>query len=107
LQKRWAVGNRTHRERRQTSSCLAERITPVRSDPQRMLRDGRRPRGDSRRCRRPATTRRCVVFRANGDDRRLPRRQHELWLKGHLRRGRYAERRAAQSVVLRDGMTCA
>ncbi|CAI7930744.1 unnamed protein product, partial [Closterium sp. NIES-54] len=94
--KRRAVGNRTHRERRRTSSCLAEHIAPVRRDPQRMLRDGRRPRGNSRRCRRPATTRRRVVFRANGDDRRLPRRQHEPRLKGHLRRGRCAERRAAR-----------
>ncbi|CAI7870343.1 unnamed protein product [Closterium sp. NIES-53] len=95
-QKRRAVGNRTHRERHRTSSCLAEHIAPVRRDPQRMLRDGRRPRGDSRRCRRPATTRRRVVFRANGDDRRLPRRQHEPPLKGHLRRGRCAERRVAR-----------
>ncbi|CAI7910021.1 unnamed protein product [Closterium sp. NIES-54] len=79
-----------------TSSCLAEHIAPVRRDPQRMLRDGRRPRGNSRRRRRPATTRRCVVFRANGDDRRLPRRQHEPRLKGHLRRGLCAERRAAR-----------
>ncbi|CAI7755745.1 unnamed protein product [Closterium sp. NIES-54] len=36
------------------------------------------------------------VFRANGDDRRLPRRQHEPPLKGHLRRGRCAERRVAR-----------
>ncbi|CAI7908873.1 unnamed protein product [Closterium sp. NIES-54] len=95
-QKRRAVGNRTHRERRRTSSCLAEHIAPVRRDPQRMLQDGRRPRGNSRRCRRPATTRRRVVFRANGDDRRLPRRQHEPRLKGHLRRGRWAECRSAR-----------
>ncbi|CAI7734350.1 unnamed protein product [Closterium sp. NIES-54] len=88
--------NRTHRERRRTSSCLAERIAPVRRDPQRMLRDGRRPRGNFRRRRRPATTRRRVVFRSNGDDRRLPRRQHEPRLKGHLRRGRRAEHRAAR-----------
>ncbi|CAI7808260.1 unnamed protein product [Closterium sp. NIES-54] len=95
-QKRRAVGNRTHRERRRTCSCLAEHIAPVRRDPQCMLRDGRRPHGNSRRCRRPASTRRRVVFRANGDDQRLPRRQHEPRLKGHLRRGRCAERRAAQ-----------
>ncbi|CAI7794044.1 unnamed protein product [Closterium sp. NIES-53] len=95
-QKRRAVGNRTHRERRRTSSCIAERIAPVRRDPQRMLRDGRRPRGNSCQRRRPATTRRRVVFRANGDDRRLPRRQYEPRLKGHLRRGRRAERRAAR-----------
>ncbi|CAI7802350.1 unnamed protein product [Closterium sp. NIES-53] len=95
-QKRRAVRNRTHRERRRTSSCLAERIAPVRRDPQRMLRDGRRPRGNFRRRRRPATTRRRVVFRSNGDDRRLPRRQHEPRLKGHLRRGRRAEHRAAR-----------
>ncbi|CAI7884661.1 unnamed protein product [Closterium sp. NIES-54] len=94
-QKRRAVGNRTHRERRQTSSCLAEHIAPVRRDPQRM-RDGRRPRGNSRRRHRPATTRRRVVFRANGDDRRLPRCQHEPRLKGHLCRRRRAERRDAQ-----------
>ncbi|CAI7864570.1 unnamed protein product [Closterium sp. NIES-53] len=94
--KRWAVGNRTHRECRQTSSCLVEHIALVRRDPQRMLRDGRRPRGNSRRCRRPATTRRRVVFRANGDDRRLPRRQHEPRLKGHLRHWRCAERRATR-----------
>ncbi|CAI7861676.1 unnamed protein product, partial [Closterium sp. NIES-53] len=60
------------------------------------MRDGRRPCGNSRRRRRPATTRRRVVFRANGDDRRLPRRQHEPRLKGHLRRGRRAERRAVR-----------
>ncbi|CAI7757747.1 unnamed protein product [Closterium sp. NIES-53] len=91
-----AVRNRTDREHRRSSSCLAEHIAPVRRDPQRMLRDGRRPRGNSRRRRRPATTRRRLVFRANGDDRRLPRRQHEPRLKGHLRRGRHAERRAAR-----------
>ncbi|CAI7912902.1 unnamed protein product [Closterium sp. NIES-54] len=95
-QKRRAVGNRTHRERCRTSSCLAEHIAPVRRDPQRMLRGGRRPHGNSRRCHRPATTRRRVVFRANGDDRRLPRRQHEPRLKGHLRRGRCVEHRAAR-----------
>ncbi|CAI7834793.1 unnamed protein product, partial [Closterium sp. NIES-53] len=94
--KRRAIRNRTHRERRRTSSCLAEHIDPVRRDQQCMLRDGRRPRGNFRRRRRPATTRRRVVFRANGDDRRLPRRQHEPRLKGHLRRGRRAERRAAR-----------
>ncbi|CAI7891947.1 unnamed protein product [Closterium sp. NIES-54] len=94
-QKRRAVGNRTHRERRRTSSCLAEHIAPVRRDPQRM-RDGRRPCGNSRRRRRPATTRGRVDFRANGDDRRLPRRQHEPRLKGHLRRGWRTKRRAAQ-----------
>ncbi|CAI7788501.1 unnamed protein product [Closterium sp. NIES-54] len=95
-QKRRAVGNRTHRERRRTSSCLAEHIAPVRRDPHRMLGDGRQPRGNSHRRRRPATTRRRIVFRANGDDRRLPRHQHESRLKGHLRRGRRAERRAAR-----------
>ncbi|CAI7880926.1 unnamed protein product [Closterium sp. NIES-53] len=63
--------------------------------------DGRRPRGNSRRRRRPATTLQRVVFRANGDDRRLPRRQHEPRLKGHLRRGRRAERRAARRHDLR------
>ncbi|CAI7825976.1 unnamed protein product [Closterium sp. NIES-53] len=52
-QKRRAVRNRTHRERRRTSSCLAEHIDPVQRDPQRMLRDGRRPRGNSHRRRRP------------------------------------------------------
>ncbi|CAI7855506.1 unnamed protein product [Closterium sp. NIES-54] len=91
-----AVGNRTHRERRGTSSCLTEHISPVRRDPRRMLRDGRRPRGNFRRRRRPATTRRRVVFRANGDDQRLPRRQHGPRLKGHLRRGWRAERHAAR-----------
>ncbi|CAI7806694.1 unnamed protein product [Closterium sp. NIES-54] len=104
-QKWRAVGNRTHRERRRTSSCLAEHIAPFRRDPQRMLRDGRRPRSNSHRCRRPATTRRRVVFRANGDDRRLPRRQHEPRLKCHLRCGRCAERRAARRHDPR--MTCA
>ncbi|CAI7917334.1 unnamed protein product [Closterium sp. NIES-53] len=94
--KRRAVGNRTHRERCRISSCLAEHIAPVRRDPQRMLRDGRRPRGNSRRRCRPATTRRRVVFCANGDDRRLPRRQHEPRLKGHLRRRRCAKRRAVR-----------
>ncbi|CAI7870935.1 unnamed protein product, partial [Closterium sp. NIES-53] len=74
---------------------VTEHIAPVRRDPQRM-RDGRRPRGNSRQRRRPATTRRRVVFFANGDDRRLPRRQHEPRLKGHLHRGRRAERRAAR-----------
>ncbi|CAI7877788.1 unnamed protein product, partial [Closterium sp. NIES-54] len=82
--------------RRRTSSFLAEHIAPVRRDPQRMLRDGRRPCGNSRRCRRPAASRRHVVFRANGDDQRLPCRQHEPQLKGHLRRGWCAERRAAR-----------
>ncbi|CAI7759547.1 unnamed protein product, partial [Closterium sp. NIES-54] len=82
--------------RHRTSSCLAEHIAPVRRAPQCMLRDGRRPRGNSRPCCRPATTRRRVVFRANGDDRRLPRHQHEPRLKGHLRRGRCVERRAAR-----------
>ncbi|CAI7739626.1 unnamed protein product [Closterium sp. NIES-54] len=85
-QKRQAVGNRTHRERCRTSSCLAEHIAPIRRDPQRMLRDGRRPRGNSRRCRRPATTRRRVVFHG----------QHEPRLKGHLCRGWYAKHRAAR-----------
>ncbi|CAI7775800.1 unnamed protein product [Closterium sp. NIES-53] len=60
------------------------------------MRDGRRPCGNSRRRRRPATTRGRVDFRANGDDRRLPRRQHEPRLKGHLRRGWRTKRRAAQ-----------
>ncbi|CAI7735131.1 unnamed protein product [Closterium sp. NIES-53] len=95
-QKRQAVGNQTHRECRRTSSCLSEHIAPIRQDPQRMLRDGRRPCGNSRRCRRPTTTRQRVVFRANGDDRRLPRRQHKPQLKGHPRRGRCAERCAAR-----------
>ncbi|CAI7847733.1 unnamed protein product, partial [Closterium sp. NIES-53] len=95
-QKRRAIGNRTHRERRRTSSCLAEHIAPVRRDPRHMLRDGRRPRGNSCRCRRPATTQRRVVFRANGDDRRLHRRQHEPRLKFHLCRGRRAKCRAAR-----------
>ncbi|CAI7771536.1 unnamed protein product [Closterium sp. NIES-54] len=60
------------------------------------MRDGRRPSGNSCRRRRPAMTQRRVVFCANGNDRRLPRRQHEPWLKDHLRRGQRAERRAAR-----------
>ncbi|CAI7768992.1 unnamed protein product [Closterium sp. NIES-54] len=94
-QKQQAFGNRTHRERCRTSSCLAERIAPVRHDPQ-CMRDGCQPRGKSRRCRRPATTQQRVVFRANGDDRRLPLSEHGPRLKDHLRRGRRAEHRAAR-----------
>ncbi|CAI7775997.1 unnamed protein product [Closterium sp. NIES-53] len=71
-------------------------MAPVRRNLQRMLRDGRRPRGNSCQCRRPATTRQRLVFRANGDDQRLPHRQHKPRLKGHLRRGRRAERRATR-----------
>ncbi|CAI7898604.1 unnamed protein product [Closterium sp. NIES-54] len=48
----------------------------------------------SRRTHRSRSTR--SATHANGDDRRLPRRQHEPRLKGHLRRGRCAERRAAR-----------